>query len=250
MSGSLFFALLLALFVSETRAGNPFGFLHIQRVEVVAPRDPLFDPPVPKPEKKPSALDPKDRKGWKTNITSTIFWVGEPAVENSPSNVRSAWDSLWEMHYGGYDSPQDSLRTCTYLPSSFKPSENPFYVALPYSDVVDGKFRPEAPAVIPWFRQAYKGEGISVCKGHWVCICAKGKLAFAQWEDVGPFETNNWAYVFGPVPAPTHGHNDNAGIDVSPAIRTYLRLNGLDKVNWRFVDADQVQEGPWSTWKK
>ncbi|NPA95620.1 MAG: endo alpha-1,4 polygalactosaminidase [Thermodesulfobacteria bacterium] len=39
--------------------------------------------------------------------------------------------------------------------------------------------------------------------------------------------------------------NDNAGIDVSPAVRDYLALEDIDKVNWQFVDFDAVEPGPW-----
>jgi hypothetical protein len=185
---------------------------------------------------------------WKQNITATVFWVGERASDISPSNERSAWDKLWMTHYGGYDTPDEVERTVWYTPKSFRPRENPFYVALPYCDLINGKFRPEAPAVIPWFWSNYRGSGISVCKDRWVGIYAHGRVAFAQWEDVGPFETDDWAYVFGPAPAPRHGFGQNAGIDISPAVRTYLGLSGVDRVSWRFVEASQVPGGPWDGW--
>jgi hypothetical protein len=185
---------------------------------------------------------------WKQNITSTVFWVGEKATERSPSNERSAWDSLWMAHYGGYDTPQSEQRSPWYTPLSFHPRLNPFYVGLPYCDLVNGKFRPEAPAVIPWFGAGCRGAGISVCKDRWVAIFAHGRIAFAQWEDVGPSETDDWSYVFGPEPAPHHGLSQNAGIDVSPAVRSYLGLGDIDKVNWRFVEQSQVGPGPWNGW--
>ena len=185
---------------------------------------------------------------WKQNITSTVFWVGEKATERSPSNERSAWDNLWMYHYGGYDTPDEGQRSPWYTPLSFHPHLDPFYVALPYCDLLNGKFRPEAASVIPWFETGYRGSGISVCKDRWVAIYAHGRIAFAQWEDVGPYETDNWAYVFGPDPAPRHGSGQNAGIDVSPAVRSYLGLAGVDKVNWRFVELSQVGPGPWNGW--
>jgi hypothetical protein len=185
---------------------------------------------------------------WKVNVTSTVFWVGEKATGRSPSNERSAWDKLWMEHFGGYDSPEETERTPWYTPKSFQPRENPFYVALPYCDLVDGKFRPEASAVIPWFSLCYRGSGVSVCKDRWVAIYAHGRVAFAQWEDVGPFETDDWAYVFGDQGAPRHGYSQNAGIDVSPAVRSYLGLSGIDKVSWRFVEVSQVAGGPWDGW--
>ena len=183
---------------------------------------------------------------WKRDITSTVFWVGEPASGRSQGNRRSAWDGLWELHYGGLDAP--GTRTVFFTPASFRPHLNPFYVALPYCDIMNGRLRPEAGAVIPWFNSGYRGPGVSVCKDHWVAIYARGRVCFAQWEDVGPFETDDWQYVFGPQAAPRHGHNGNAGIDVSPAVQRFLGLSSLDKVNWRFVDGSQVWQGPWSGW--
>src|SRR6201981_3205735 len=36
------------------------------------------------------------RYPWKTNIVTTVFWVGEQAGPNNPvPNVRSAWDLNW-----------------------------------------------------------------------------------------------------------------------------------------------------------
>jgi hypothetical protein len=96
---------------------------------------------------------------WKTNIVTTVFWVGEPAGANNPvSNYRSSWDPNWTGNYGGLDNPDSSTRR-NCIPVAFIPRQNPFYCALPYNDVVDGQFKPEAPLVIPWFKQAYTGPG-------------------------------------------------------------------------------------------
>src|ERR1700745_1676696 len=44
---------------------------------------------------------------WKTNIVTTVFWVGEQAGPNNPvPNVRSSWDLNWTSNYGGFDSPE------------------------------------------------------------------------------------------------------------------------------------------------
>jgi hypothetical protein len=188
---------------------------------------------------------------WKQGVISTVFWVGEKAVGASPSNERSAWDNLWMEHFGGYDTPADGARSPWYTPLAFRPLLNPFYCALPYCDLVEGKFRPEACAVIPWFFAVYRGSGCSVCKDHWVAIYAHGRVAFAQWEDVGPICTDDWAYVFGPETGPRRGldGSEKPGIDVSPAVRSYLGLSGVDRVNWRFVEAHQVAPGPWQGWE-
>src|SRR5581483_9702639 len=71
------------------------------------------------------------------NITTTYFWVGEPADGDNGyiANSASTWDEQWQKHYGGVDSPSPRNG---YDPAGFTPRENPFYFALPYSDI-DGK---------------------------------------------------------------------------------------------------------------
>src|SRR5258707_6399384 len=44
---------------------------------------------------------------WKTNIVTTVFWVGEQAGGNNPvPNYRSSWDANWTGSYGGFYQPQ------------------------------------------------------------------------------------------------------------------------------------------------
>ncbi|MEI7835181.1 MAG: hypothetical protein WCK05_02070, partial [Planctomycetota bacterium] len=50
--------------------------------------------------------------------------------------------------------------------------------------------------------------------------------------------------VFGPA-TPRNPSNQQAGLDVSPAVRDYLALGGMDKVDWQFVEAADVPPGPW-----
>ena len=110
------------------------------------------------------------RYPWKTNIVTTVFWIGEQAAGNNPvPNYRSCWDANWTNNYGGFDNPDPSARR-SYLPIAFIPRQNPFYCALPYNDVTHGQFKPEAPLVIPWFKQAYTGQGQSVCWHRWIAI--------------------------------------------------------------------------------
>lgn len=183
---------------------------------------------------------------WKRNVVATVFWVGEQPTENNPTpNNQSAWDQNWQDNFGGYDHPdqRDGFR-----PAGFTPQLNPFYIALPYNDVAKGGVhRPEASEVIPWFWEAYRGDGISVCKGRWVAIHHEGRVCYAQWEDVGPFEVDHWQYVFGNE-APRANRNQAAGIDLSPAVRDFLKLRSGGKVEWRFVDDRDVPKGPWQTW--
>jgi len=184
------------------------------------------------------------RYPWKSNIVTTVFWVGEQAGGNNPvPNFRSSWDLNWQANYGGFDNPDRSDRR-DFIPVSFVPRQNPFYCALPYNDVTHGQFKPEAPLVIPWFKQAYMGQGQSVCWHRWIAIRKGNKTCFAQWEDCGPFRTDHFQYVFGnerPKPNLNHG----AGLDVSPAVRDYLGLQPTDVTDWQFVDVKDVPAGPW-----
>lgn len=190
----------------------------------------------------------RSREEWKRNITATVFWVGELPTENNPTpNVKSAWDQNWQENFGGYDEPD---RRSGYLPASFIPALNPFYIALPYNDVAKGGVhRPEASEVIPWFWESYRGDGISVCKGRWVAIHHDGRVCYAQWEDVGPFEVDHWQYVFGKE-APRSNRNQSAGIDISPAVRDYLKISSGAAVEWRFADEREVPRGPWKNWSR
>ena len=185
---------------------------------------------------------------WKTNIVTTVFWIGEPqSSENPKAHVKSEWDSNWTANYGGVDDPDSSVRR-NYIPVAFIPRQNPFYCALPYNDVTDdGKFKPEAPLVIPWFKQAYTGLGQSVCWHRWVAIRKGNRTCYAEWEDCGPFRTDHFQYVFGnerPLPNANHG----AGLDVSPAVRDYLGLAPTDVIDWQFVEVRDVPPGPWRSY--
>lgn len=183
---------------------------------------------------------------WKNNIVTTVFWIGEQPTANNPvPNDKSSWDISWTRSYGGFDDPDPRGRR-GFLPARFIPRQNPFYVALPYNDVTHGRTKPEAPRVIPWFREAFVKQGQSVCKGRWVVVRYRGRDAYAQWEDCGPFRTDHWQYVFG-TQRPLPNLNQGAGLDISPAVRDYLGMRGgKDVANWRFVEFREVPRGPWA----
>jgi hypothetical protein len=183
---------------------------------------------------------------WKKDIVATVFWVGEKPTQNNPvPNDKSSWDTKWMQNFGGYDNPSARGYSSRYTPASFTPKQNPFYVALPYNDVGVNGTKPEAALVIPWFRTAFEKNGKSVCKGRWVAIRRGSKIAYAQWEDVGPFRTDHWQYVFGNE-RPKENRNKGAGIDLSPAVRDYLEMKGgMDTVDWKFVEFYEVPDGPW-----
>jgi len=199
---------------------------------------------------KPSHLrsappSPGEPYPWKRQIVTTVFWIGEKPTENNPvPNRSSSWDKEWAKSYGGFDDPNASHRS-EFIPVKFTPRQNPFYCALPYNDKAATGHRPEAPGMVPWFKEAYQGPGVSVCKDRWIAIRKGNKIAYAQWEDAGPFRTDHWQYVFGDE-RPKPNLNKGAGLDVSPAVRDYLGLNETDVTDWQFVDFKDVPRGPWS----
>lgn len=189
---------------------------------------------------------------WHFDITATYFYIGERPTKNNPTpNTASSWDSAWDDNYGGFDDPNPANRCPrTYAPLAFTPQLNPFYVALPYNDIQQGGPKPEAPKVIPWYRRDKDGKYESVCRGTWVQIYYNGRYCFAQWEDCGPFVTDDWQYVFGNA-RPKNKANKGAGIDISPAVRDYLGIKGgTANVHWRFVDFSLVPGGPWARFGK
>lgn len=194
----------------------------------------------------PTAATARQQIGypWKCRIVTTTFWVGEsPTRKNPAPNRVSAWDNHWAQRYGGYDDP-DSRNRRGYIPARFFPSQNPFYVALPYNDVSREHLKPEAALVIPWFKAEFMEEGKSVCHGHWVAIRHGERTVYAQWEDCGPFRTDHWEYVFG-NDRPKPNMNKGAGLDVSPAVRDFLGMGDTDITDWRFVNEGDVPFGPW-----
>ena len=187
-----------------------------------------------------------ERYPWKKNIVTTVFWIGEEPSGNNPvPNRSSSWDKDWTRSYGGFDDPNRAHRS-NYIPVKFTPRQNPFYCALPYNDKAATGHRPEAPRVVPWFREAYQGPAVSTCKGRWIAICKGNRTVYAQWEDAGPFRTDHWEYVFGNE-RPKPNLNKGAGLDVSPAVRDYLGLEETDVTDWKFVEFSEVPRGPWST---
>jgi hypothetical protein len=188
---------------------------------------------------------PGERYSWRKDIVTTVFWIGEKPSGNNPTpNRASSWDKDWTKNYGGFDDPNPVNRS-NYIPVGFTPRQNPFYCALPYNDKATNGHRPEAPQVVPWFKEAYQGPAVSTCKGRWVAIRNGNKTVYAQWEDAGPFRTDHWQYVFGNE-RPKPNLNRGAGLDVSPAVRDYLGLHETDVTDWKFVEFSEVPHGPWS----
>jgi hypothetical protein len=213
---------------------------------VVASLEPARSQPARAPLFGSARKAAENRYPWKTDIVTTIFWIGEPVGgHNFTPNFASSWDPHWTQAYGGFDTPDTSARR-NFIPVKFVPRQNPFYVALPYNDVTHGTTKPEARLVIPWFKEAFEREGGSVCRDRWVAVRNRaGKVGYAQWSDCGPFRTDHWQYVFGNE-KPKPNLNKGAGLDVSPALRDFLGLGSTDVTDWKFVDANEVPGGPWA----
>ena len=192
----------------------------------------------------PVCTNPK--YSWKTDIVATVFWVGEQPTQNNPvPNTMSSWDTRWMSSFGGYDDPDPNNRTTGFHPAGFRPRQNPFYVALPYNDIVSSqKTKEDAARIIPWFKDTFQKPGKSVCHNRWLAIHYNGRVCYAQWSDCGPFKTNDGAYVFGSS-RPANTKNAGAGVDISPAVRDFLQLSSGGKCDWRFVDLHEVGDGPW-----
>lgn len=172
--------------------------------------------------------------------TTTVFWIGEDLnPHDNVSNSASAWDINWRETFGGTDHPE---KRCGFHPCAFTPNENPFYVALPFNEFDQDGSRKAITQQIPWYEEI---EDEPLLKNHWVMVIVEDKTCYGQWQDVGPGGSNDFDYVFGDATEPLHADGLRAGLDISPALRDCLELDGISQTNWRFVDEESVPDGPW-----
>lgn len=169
------------------------------------------------------------------NIMATVFWVGEDATADNSfiSNKSSAWVTDWAKEFGGVDDP---ARRNGYNPA-FTPKQNPFYFALPYGDFTETGIKSNIDRVY-WYKEG--NDSPSVLKNRWVKVTYGGRSVYGQWEDVGPYESDDVNYVFG-----SSQPKQRVGIDISPAMQDYLGFKGMAAISWQFVDSYQVPSGPW-----
>ena len=191
-------------------------------------------------------------------IQATVFWVGAVAQADAGEDgqsLASAWDNRWAVHYGGCDGTGAAGASCgsdvglraapAYFPTAMVPQENPFYVGLPYNDLVSPKSTDRRQ--IPWsadpgFSVHLNDRSVSFVKNRWVSVGGPGGTCYAQVEDSGPGALDP-RYVMG-----TARPRSQYGINLSPAVYRCVGLDvaaGSGTVNWRFVDAPQP--GPWAT---
>ena len=206
------------------------------------------------------------------DITASLFWVGEPADGDNGGiqNIESAWRGDWMNLYGLEDKPYISRDSDGFpTSSSYKNKENPYYFALPYNDfgslVSDGNGNDvyDASLTVDGDQESVKknqvtavywGQGNeldsvnSIVKNRWVKIeASNGNVAYAQWEDAGPFYYNDINYVFG-TSSPLNNKQLGAGIDLSPAVMHQLfgdAGRGEATVLWQFVEESDVPSDPW-----
>jgi hypothetical protein len=178
-----------------------------------------------------------------SDVTATVFWVGEPAGADNDqiANSASYWDAAWKTHFGGFDDPEDRVDGGR-RPAAFEPRENAFYVALPYGDVTEDDAAKPGVDQVPWYAGQPLTRDRSILKNRWVEVRAGERVAYGQWEDVGPFNEDDPAYVFGTA----RPEERRAGIDLSPAVAAALGVDGRGQVAWRFVRAADVPAGPWT----
>ncbi|TAL07783.1 MAG: hypothetical protein EPO02_14035, partial [Nitrospirae bacterium] len=191
-------------------------------------------------------------------ITATVFWVGEPIGNgSSEDNSESVYDPKWLEHYGGIDDPYQRKG---YFPVSFIPKQNPFYLDVPYNDFYscyltehcnpnqEGKRKPDSYLHVYWAHEKRWVDGESMMKNRWVKLIHRNKVCYGQNEDAGPYQYNDYEYVFGTA-LPKNKLANNAGMDVSPALRDCLGFSGLNNdensVDWQWIDERNVPEGPW-----
>jgi hypothetical protein len=180
------------------------------------------------------ATGPKNVYPWKKDILSSIFWIG--------GSQASAWNQNWRDRNGGSDTPGDRSEASSngFGPNHHAADVNPFYVALPFNDLA---FPDQAQKWLPagWARATTDGAPASACQHRWVEIKnAQMDVCYAQWEDVGPGHADDAEYVFGSQPP-----RSQPGICISPAVAAYLNTKDKASIQWRFVEARDVQPGAW-----
>ncbi|WP_459335880.1 hypothetical protein [Arthrobacter sp. TMS2-4] len=209
----------------------------------------------------------EEKYPWHTNIVATTFWVGEihdPETSDGSQEL-STYDSRWMESYGGCDGVQTDEGCQTekrvaendYFPSSMTPLENPFYLDLPFDDINDPDAFADRGTVIPWAAEDAAGNPslltdrkYSFMKNRWVKLRKGSSVCYGQIQDAGPALYNDREYVFGHGDRrPASTKYNGAGLDVSPALNGCLGFDGLDdkndRVDWQFIDAADVPDGPW-----
>jgi hypothetical protein len=183
----------------------------------------------------PHLNEPAMTYPWRTNITTTMFWIGE-------KSAAKGWDSNWIHDNNGVDDPDEMSAQSGYSSLTHASTLNPFYVALPFNDLAYPEL---AKRWVPtnWLRASPNGKPMSACKDRWVEIKNRwGRICYAQWEAIGPPPADDASYVFGSENARPKAE---CGLEISPAVFKYLGAENSTVISWRFVDDFNVQPGMW-----
>jgi len=211
----------------------------------------IFDPDIPDGSQVCSTYDSQWAFHWSGVNTGTAG--NGTSCEGSPTG---GCDGI-----PGASKCETEVRTSAngFFPTSpdVHPQENPFYLDLPFDDINDPIAFAERAIVIPWANDpGYSGQArnqsFSYMKNRWVKLMKSGRTCYGQVQDAGPSHDDLYhdsAYVFGSDDGrPVQTQFNNAGMDVSPALNGCLgfaELNGVDRVDWQFVDDADVPDGPW-----
>ncbi|MCU1406947.1 MAG: hypothetical protein JWQ43_3250 [Glaciihabitans sp.] len=222
----------------------------------------IFDPDLPDGSQVCSTYDAK----WAYNWSGFGF---DSVPESSPGCAGSPTGGCdGRSGFGPFDGTGRTITHCEtaersealgFFPLGPEPRENPFYLDVPFDDLNDEIGFSERCAVIPWaadpaFSSRCDDEEFSFMKNRWVAITGpNGDTCYGQVQDAGPSHDDLYhdaEYVFGEDDVqPVQGNFNNAGMDVSPALNGCLGFADLDgesdQVAWRFVDTDDVPDGPW-----
>jgi len=139
------------------------------------------------------------------------------------SNYRSSWERIGQAITADLTTRSSTRRN--YNSGGIYPLQIPSIVRCRTTMSRTASLKPEAPLVIHGSNRPTR-DWSSVCKDRWVAIRKENRTCYAQWEDCGPFRTDHFQYVF-----QMNGQanlNEGAGLDVSPAVRDYLRLQPTD----------------------
>ena len=172
-----------------------------------------------------------------------LGWRSRPAGIIRSRITRAPGTRIGPSNYGGFDNPDPSRRH-DYIPVIYVPRQNPFYCALPYNDVSHGQFKPEAPMVVPWFRQAYVRTG---------AFGLQGPLGRDPPRQPGLLRAMGRLRTFPHRSLPIRFPERAAETEPEPRRRSRCLAGGArlsrprptDVTDWQFVEVRDVPPGPW-----
>ena len=186
------------------------------------------------------------RYPWKTDIVTTVFWIGEHADrEQSRSESQEFLGLATGRAITAVTTAPIPHGGTTTSRSISSRGRIRFTVALPYNDVTHGQFKPEAR---DWSFRGFDRHS-----------CSRGirfaKIAGSRSAEAIGSATRNGKIVgrsaptisntFSRTNARRPNLNHGAGLDVSPAVRDYLGLRTDVLTDWQFVEVRDVPPGPW-----